>query len=110
MGLGKSFNQNLKSSLDLQTTFNLCKKVCADSKLKIKNEGLEGNSFSIKAAEPMKWLTTNWPNNIAIVGEVFQDNIIVKLTAGSNGTSITQDRNINDFLNNFSNNLKVYLD
>lgn len=109
MGLGKNFTQTIKSELDANKTYEIAKKVCFDSKLNIKEDSKSDESFKISASEPMKWLSTNWPNNIQIEGELFEGKVIVKVLATSKGTSITQDKNISDFLNNFVNSLKVYL-
>lgn len=110
MGLGKNFTQTIKSQLDINKTYEIAKKVCADSKLNIKEDSNSSDAFKISASEPMKWLSTNWPNNIQVEGELFEGKVIVKALATSKGTSITQDKNISDFLNNFVESLKVYLD
>ena len=109
MGLGKTFTRSIKSTKDLTSTYNICKKLCVDGKLKLKSDAASPTGFEIHAAEPMKWLTTNWPNNIRFIGEVFDGAVIVRLEATSNGTSITQDKNISDFLDNYSASLTTYV-
>jgi hypothetical protein len=109
LGLGKTFAQTLKSNLDLNKTQIACKKVCLDSGLKLKDESAGEASFGLVASEPMKWLSTNWPNSITISGEVFEDRVLVKLSATSAGTSLTQDKNISDFLDNFATSLNAYV-
>jgi hypothetical protein len=109
MGLGKTFRKSVKSTKDLATTYQVCKKLCEDGKLKMKQDELNSETFLIQAAEPMKWITTNWPNSIALKGEVFDGKVIVSLEAESKGTSITQDKNISDFLNNFADSLENYV-
>ena len=109
MGLGKTFSKTVKSSKDLSQTFQICKKLCQDGNLKFKSESLVNSTFEIHATEPMKWLTTNWPNNIKFKGELFDGAVIVRLEAASNGTSITQDKNISDFLDNFADSLTAYV-
>jgi hypothetical protein len=109
MGLGKTFTKTLKSNKDLKGTYDVCKKLCNDGKLKLKSDVFSQSGFEVHATEPMKWLTTNWPNNIRFIGEVFDGAVIVRLEATSNGTSITQDKNIADFLDNYSSSLNSYL-
>jgi len=109
MGLGKTFTKTIKSTKDLAQTFEICKKICDDGKLKLKSESLSATGFELHATEPMKWLTTNWPNNVKFVGELFQGSVVVRLEAGSNGASITQDKNIADFLDNCADSLSVYV-
>lgn len=109
MGLGKTFTRTVKSTKDLMGTYKVCMKLCTDGKLKIKSDDSSASGFEIHAAEPMKWITTNWPNNIKFIGEVFEGAVVVRLEATSNGTSITQDKNISDFLENFSTSLSSYV-
>jgi len=109
MGLGKTFRKTVKSSKDLATTYKVCMKLCKDGKLKIKQDDVYSNIFKVQAAEPMKWMTTNWPNSILIKGEIFEGKVMVSLEAESKGTSITQDKNIADFLDNFADSLKTYV-
>lgn len=109
MGLGKTFRKSVKSSKELATTYQVCKKLCEDGKLKMKQDDVNAENFTIHASEPMKWITTNWPNSILIKGEVFDGAVIVSLEAESKGTSITQDKNISDFLNNFADSLETYV-
>lgn len=109
MGLGKTFTRTVKSTRDLETTYKACKKLCSDGGLKLKSDSLSGSGFEIHGSEPMKWLTTNWPNNIKFVGELFDGAVIVRVEAASNGTSITQDKNISDFLENYSTSLSSYV-
>jgi hypothetical protein len=109
MGLGKTFTQTMKSNLDLEKTRSACKKVCADTGLKLKEESASEASFTIVASEPMKWMSTNWPNSVSIKGELLEDRVLVNLSATSGGTSITQDKNISDFLNNIVASLNAHL-
>ena len=109
MGLGKTFRKTVKSSKDLTTTYQACKKLCEDGKLKMKQDEVNTNGFTIHAAEPMKWMTTNWPNSILCKGEIFDGKVLVNLEAESKGTSITQDKNISDFLNNFADSLETHV-
>lgn len=109
MGLGKTFSKTVKSSKDLKQTYEICKKLCLDGKLKIKSDSYDVVKFEIHGAEPMKWLTTNWPNNIKFKGELYEGSVVVRLEAESNGTSITQDKNISDFLDNFADSLSAYV-
>jgi hypothetical protein len=109
MGLGKTFTKTIKSTKDLDSTYKVCMKLCSDGKLKIKSDTSTSAGFEIHASEPMKWITTNWPNNIKFVGELFDGAVIVRLEATSNGTSITQDKNISDFLDNYSESLKSFV-
>lgn len=109
MGLGKTFSKTVKSTKDLAQTYKICQKLCSDANMKIKSESSSDTTFEIHAAEPMKWLTTNWPNNIKFKGELFEGSVIVRLDAASNGTSLTQDKNISDFLDNFADSLTAYV-
>jgi len=109
MGLGKSFHKSIKSTKDMEYTYEVCKKICVDSNLKIKIDNFTPQKFEIIASEPMKWVSTNWPNTIEIKAEIFKDDTMVSLKADSKGVSITQDKNISDFLNNVYESLKNYL-
>jgi hypothetical protein len=109
MGLGKTFRKSVKSGKNLQSTYEVCKKLCLDSKLNMKQDEISESEFVINASEPMKWLSTNWPNSILMRGEVFDDKVMVSLEAESKGVSITQDRNIADFLDNFAESLEKYV-
>jgi hypothetical protein len=109
MGLGKTFRKTVKSTKDLATTYQVCKKICEDGKLKMKQDEVNADNFTIHAAEPMKWITTNWPNSILLKGEIFEGKVLVNLEAESKGTSITQDKNISDFLNNVADSLETYV-
>lgn len=75
--MAKTFTKTLKSQKSLSSTFEASKKICIDSKLDILENKLNNDGFIIKAKEPMKWLTTNWPNNINIKGEIFNDSLMV---------------------------------
>ena len=107
MGLGKTFSKTIKSTKSLDQAFAACKKICEDSKLKLKSESSTSSNFEIHAAEPMKWLTTNWPNNVKFKGEVFEGQVVVRIEAASNGTSITQDSNISNLLDNIADSLQA---
>ena len=107
MGLEKTFTKTIKSDKPLDTSRTAALKVCSDSKLKIKSDEHSDSGFMIHATEPMKWLTTNWPNNVKIKGEIFDGKTVISLEATSNGTSMTQDKNISDFLNNLSDSLSA---
>jgi hypothetical protein len=109
MGLGKTFRKSVKSKKSLESTYQICKKLCEDGNLKMKTDSLSGDRFEILASEPMKWMTTNWPNSILAKGEIFEGEVIVSLQAESKGTSITQDKNISDFLDNFAESLNTYV-
>lgn len=95
MPQGKTFTLSIKSTLPLQQSYELCRKVCEDSKLKIAESGLKGQGFSIKVSEPMKWISTNWPCFAEIEGSLFQDVVLIKVAAYSKMASMTQDVNTN---------------
>lgn len=107
--MAKTFTKTLKSQKSLSSTFEASKKICIDSKLDILENKLNNDGFIIKAKEPMKWLTTNWPNNVNIKGEIFNDSLMVKLETTSKGASATQDGNVNDFLSNIADSLNAYI-
>lgn len=109
MGLGKTHSLTLKSSKSLSESYEICKRVCENRGLKAKSSSLGDVDFSVVASEPMKWLTTNYPNIISVRGEIFGDAVMLSLSAESKGVSITQDKNISDFLSQFSESLKAYL-
>lgn len=109
MGIGKSFSQVVKSKKDLATAFQICQKLCDDGGLKITSKEFQDSSFFVKASEPMKWLSTNYPNEIQMTGEVLEGQVMVRLVAQSGGWSLTQERNISDFLDNFAKSLSAYV-
>jgi hypothetical protein len=109
MGLGKTHSLTLKSSKNLSESYEICKRVCESRGLKAKSSSLGDVDFSVVASEPMKWITTNYPNSISVRGEIFGDAVMLSLFAESKGVSITQDKNISDFLSQFSESLKAYL-
>ncbi len=109
MGLGKTFTKTVKSTKDFDQTYEACIKLVKDSGLKLKSESKTASTFEIHGAEPMKWLTTNWPNKITFRGEIFDGMVLVKLNATSNGASVTQDNNISRFLDNISDSLSAYI-
>jgi len=107
--MSKSFTKTLKSSKSLDVTYAACKKTCIDGKLNIVENELTETGFTLKAKEPMKWLTTNWPNSIHIKCEVFNDALMVRLEASSKGTGFTQEGNINAFLSNIADSMNAYI-
>jgi len=107
--MGKMLTSTIKSSKDISDTYKIVKKVIDDQNLKITKDKCKENEFNISAKESMKWLTTNWPTIVEINAEIFEGNVMVKLSASSKGTSITQDSNTNSFLNNIVTSIQAYL-
>jgi hypothetical protein len=110
MGFGKTFSKTVKSTKDLTQTYKICQKLCSDSNMKIKTDSSSKTSFEIHAVEPMKWLTTNWPNNIKFKGEVLDGSVIVRLEASSDATSLTQNKSTSHFLDRFADSLSARVD
>jgi hypothetical protein len=105
MGLGKTVSRTVKSTKGLSQTYKICKKLCSDLKLKVTSDSFNDSSFEIDASEPMKWLTTNWPNNINFKGELLKGSVNVRLEAASNLTSLTQGKSTSSFLDNIADSL-----
>jgi hypothetical protein len=109
MAIGKTETKTAKSSKDLETTYEVCKKLGIDGGLLMKSDTKREQDFELHFAEPMKWLSTNYPNNIKFIGEIYEDSVTVRLEAYSNGVSITQSGNTARFLDNYWASLSAYL-
>jgi len=109
LALGKSEIRTIKSSKDLEASYEVCKKICIDGKLNSKTDEKTEKGFELHFSEPMKWLSTNYPNNLKLIGEVFEGSVVIRLEAYSNGVSITQGTNTANFLENYASSLNAYL-
>jgi hypothetical protein len=109
MGLGKDVIQMLKTTKSIPDAYDAVRRVASSLNLKEKEAYCEQKAFSVHVAEPMKWLSTNYPVHITINAETLQDGTMLTIKANSKMFSITQDVNTNSVLNNFVNSIKAFL-
>lgn len=107
--MGEHFSKIIKVSCSAREAACACKSALSAQKMQIKSESIEGNSFSIKAAEKTNWLSTNWPAKVDITGVASRDTVVITLSLGSTLTSITQAGSNTNKLELIASNIKALL-
>jgi len=100
--MAKSAIASFKYRGNLDDLYSAILESCGSMRLKVGEQLLRESSAFVQAKEPMKWLTTNWPISFDIAVTRKADHWAVLVTGTCGMYSITQDRNIQDKVNELS--------
>jgi hypothetical protein len=93
---------------DPKTLLGATFKAMDKMKLRVSNQNVRGDSFSMEASEKMKWLTTNWPVKFKISSVYLNGTSTLTVTAGATLTSLTQEFSNQAKVNEFMDLVKAF--
>ncbi len=105
----KEFHQAIRHNGDISHLLNAVDKVIAQMGLQVKERRLDNQYFSFHLSEQMHWLTTNWPNQFSLIGEVDKAGCVLTVSGGSKFFSITQEADCQRKVQEIVNLVKAYL-
>ena len=88
--MAERFQKSIKVSASISEAMDACKRICANSKMDVKEANYSNTDFFISASEKTNWLSTSWPTKIEIKGTMYNEKLIIDVTSSSKMGSITQ--------------------
>jgi hypothetical protein len=93
---------------DSKTLLGATFKAMDKMRLRVSNQNVRGDSFSMEASEKMKWLTTNWPVKFKIASVYLNGTSTLTVTVGATLTSLTQEFSNQAKVNEFMDLVKAF--
>lgn len=101
--MAEAYFKVVKLQTTLEQAFRICRQVCIDSRMVIKDTLILERSFSMKASEKINWLSLCWPVRFEINAKLISEGgVLLKITASSILGSIVQNYANSQKLNLFA--------
>ena len=78
--MAERFQKSIKVSASISEAMDACKRICANSKMDVKEANYSNTDFFISASEKTNWLSTSWPTKIEIKGTITTRDITKRTT------------------------------
>ena len=108
--MAERYQKSIKVTGSLENAFQVCKNICTNNKMTIKDSRCDKTSFYIFASEKTNWLSTSWPTRVEINGQMLNDRIIIEVAADSSMGSLTQANANSKKLDGIVDSIKEYLE
>ena len=108
--MAEMYQKAIRVNASIDEAERVCKKICTDFKMDIKESRSWNGTFFIAAAEKTNWLSTNWPTKVEIRGNMHDDKLIINVTSSSSMWSLTQANSNARKLDGIVESIRAYLE